>query len=313
MENGYRCFVTVLCILVGISAYLTLTTECKEKPMRKVIENFSSKPLSEFRGDPGKLRVFTDRCDPVYARLFELVMNNYTVFQYEIERIKKATKMDEDSRVLDAGSGAGYHIQIMKKDLPGITLEGVEISRSMMDRSRIRNPGVDFVNTSLTVTDIYKPNTLTHILCLHDTLNHNTAIDVSRILNNFRTWLVPKGFLAVHILDPAKLDPGPRTFSQYYKGKDNVRHALTYFEAFTHDAWWEHDKDRKFWYRYCEKYLFPNSKTKIKTTEYWIPPPSKMIEYITQHGFRTKQIIDLNDVEMPDFSLYIFSKEIKKS
>jgi len=311
MENGYRCFVTVLVLLVGVALYLNLTTEVKLQPLRRTVEGFSAKPLSDSRGDVKKLRVFTDRCDPVYARLFELVMNNYAVFQYEIEKIKKATKMDEDSRVLDAGSGAGYHIQIIRKDLPGIAIEGVEISKSMLDRAKIRNPGVDFVNTSLTVKEIYKPKSLTHVLALHDTLNHNTAIDVSRILNNFRTWLVPGGYLAVHVLDPAKLDPGPRTFSQYYKGKDNVRHALTYFEAFTHDAWWEQDPDRKFWYRYCEKYLFPNNTTKIKTTEYWIPPSSKMVEYITKHGFRLKQIIELNDVEMPDFSLYVFTKEEK--
>jgi SAM-dependent methyltransferase len=196
---------------------------------------------SRLRGDTSKIRIFPDRCDGVYARLFELVLNNYAIFQYEIEKIKKITKIDEDSRVLDAGCGAGFHMKILKDNLPGITLEGVEISKSMIERAKIRVPTAEFVNTSLTISEIYKPNVLTHILCLHDTLNHNTAVDVAKILSNFYKWLKPGGYLVVHLLDPTKLDPGPRNFTQYYRDENNVRHALTYFEAFTHDAWFERD------------------------------------------------------------------------
>jgi SAM-dependent methyltransferase len=303
MKELYSIVILAI-ILAGLSTYITLTAP----KIKDNIESFSNKSLTECRGS-NKFKIYGDRCDDVYATLFELVMNNYTIFQYEIEKIRKATKIDEDSRVLDAGSGAGYHIQILKKDLPGIDIEGVEISKSMLDRAKIRNPGVEFINTSLTEKNIYKDKSLTHILCLHDTLNHNTSMEISKILNNFRQWLSDDGYLVVHILDPNKLDPGPRTFSQYYKGKDDVRHALTYFEAFTHDGWWEKDPDRKFWYRYCEKYMFPKGSVKIKTTEYWIPPQTKMVEYITKHGFRVKKIMDLNDVEMPDFSLYVFQKE----
>lgn len=304
-----QCFLLVAVFVTSLVIYLNITKRIRPK---STIEGFSGKPLSEYRGDQNKIRVFPDRCDGVYAKLFELVLNNYAIFQYEIEKIRKATKLDEDSRVLDAGCGAGFHMKVLKDTLPGISLEGVEISKSMIERAKIRVPGGEFVNTSLTIREIYKPNTLTHILCLHDTLNHNTAIDVGKMLNNFYDWLVPGGYLAVHILDPTILDPGPRTFSQYYKGKDNVRHSLTYFEAFTHDAWFEKDPDRKYWYRYCEKYLFPNNKVKIKTTEYWIPPKNKMVEYITRHHFHLRQIVELDDVEMPDFSLYIFTKNEPK-
>lgn len=249
-----------------------------------------------------------DRCDKVYARLFEVVINNYVIYQFEMEKVRKATKLDEDSRVLDAGSGLGFHIKILRESLPGLNIEGVESSRSMMDRSRIRNPGTVFHNASLTQKDLFKARSWTHILCMHDTLHHNTAVDVNKILTNFNTWLAPGGYLVIHVLDSNKLDPGPRVFSQYYKGKDNVRHALTYFEAFTHDAWWERDPDRKYWFKYCEKYIFPKETFKIKTTEYWIPPQNKMVEYVSKHGFKLRQIIDMADVEVPDFNMYVFQK-----
>lgn len=304
-----RLFWLALIFVSSAILYLNMTKRIRYPSLKDIVtEGFSGRPLSEYRDNKEKIRAFPDRCDGTYAKLFELVMNNMSVFQYEIEKIKKVTEIDEDSKVLDAGCGMGYHMKALRDAYPGIAIEGVEISKTILERAKIRNPGADFVNTSLTITELYKPNTLTHILCLHDTLNHNTAIDVGKILNNFHRWLVPEGYLAVHVLDPGQLDPAPRTYSQYYKGKDNVRHALTYFEAFTHDAWFERDPERKYWYRYCEKYLFPNDKVKVKTTEYWIPPKNKMVEYITRHNFRLKQIVELDDVEMPDFSLYIFKK-----
>jgi trans-aconitate methyltransferase len=304
-----RCFFFLIVLFLGCSILMNISKEHVNWDNQSTfIENFKGTSLSEYHGDPEKIKLYPDRCDGVYSRLFEVVMNNNAIITYEIEKIKKETKINEDSRVLDAGCGVGYHIQEITKKIPELSIEGVDFSKNFVHRAKIRNPGIEFICTSLTVSQIYKPKSLTHILCLHDTLNHNTSTDVSKILNNFREWLIPEGYLIVHVLDPNRLDPAPRIFSQYYKGKDNVRHSLTYFEAFTHDAWWEKVKGKKYWYKYCEKFIFPQGKLKIKTTEYWIPPKNAMVKFITQHGFHVKQIVELNDVELPDFSLYIFRK-----
>jgi SAM-dependent methyltransferase len=270
-------------------------------------EHFTNQDLIIYREKSYKQMELVEHVDDIHARLFEIVINNYEIFQFEIDKIKKYTKMDEDSKVLDAGCGFGFHINIIKKDLPGITIEGIDISNNMLKRAIIRNPGCSFVNDDLLNSGLYKEKVLSHILCLHDTLNHNTAIEIKKILHNFKKWLVNDGYLCLHIFDDTILDPGVRPFSQYYKGKDNVRHSLTYFEAFTHDAWWERDPDRKYWYRYCEKYIFPKEQEKIKTTDYWIPPKKDMLKYITDNGFKLLTIIHLDELEIKDFSIYIFT------
>jgi len=298
----------VMFLLAALALYLNLTNYVEPKPLKEIVEGFAGKSLSEDREDESKLKVYPDHNDNVYARLFEVVMNEPAGFRHDIIKIKDKADLNEKSRVLDAGCGFGRHMEILKELFPTIAIEGVDRSKSMIHRCMIRNPGADLLCTSLTIPEIYKPETLTHVLCLHETLNHNTPKEISLILNNFHKWLVPGGYLIVHIFDPKKLDPGPRAFSQYFKDKNDTRHALTYFESFTHEAWWEKEEDKNHWYRYCEKYIFPRKRYKVHTTPLWLPPVNKMIAYITRHNFKLKEIIELNDVDVTEFSLYVFKK-----
>lgn len=296
-------------LLVIVSLYLSLTSPVRLIPIYKITEGFSEKPLSEYRENLNKIIIYPDNNDRVYVRLFNLITNEPAIYRHDIIKIKELTSIDDKSRVLEAGCGLGKHLEILKELVPGVTVEGIDKSRSMIHQSRIRNPGSEFLCTSLRIPEIYKEKTLSHILCLHETLNHNTPKEMSKVLTNFHKWLVPGGYLAVHIWDPNKLDPAPRAFSQYFKAKDGTKHALTYFESFTHEAWWEKETDKKYWYKYCEKYIFPSEKVKIHTTPLWIPPVNKMLEYITRHQFKLTEIVELDQVEISDFTLYIFRKK----
>lgn len=297
----------IILLLVLLLLILYVFEPGYKKYVKMNIENFTNQELTQYREKSYSQMETIDHVDEIHSRLFEIVINNYEIFQFEIDKIKKYTKMDEDAKVLDAGSGFGFHINIIKKDLPGITIEGVESSNNMLKRAIIRNPDCMFINDDLLNSGLYKFNVLSHILCLHDTLNHNTAIEIKKILGNFKKWLKQDGYLIAHIFDDTVLDPGVRPFSQYYKGPGNVKHSLTYFKAFTHDAWWERDPDRKYWYRYCEKYIFPKDQEKIKITDYWIPPKQDMLKYIVDNGFKLLNIIHLDELEIKDFSIYIFT------
>ncbi len=308
MNYTKKLLLYIMFLISVILFYILLTTETPEKSLNEILEGFSEKLLSEEREDSNKIKVYPDNFDKVYTRLFELVTNEPAIYRHDIIKIKETTKLDDKSRVLEAGCGLGRHMEILRELYPNISIEGIDRSKSMINKAMIRNPGAELLCTSLTIPEIYKAETLTHVLCLHETINHNTPKEISNILNNFHKWLIPNGYLVIHIFDPTKLDPGPRAFSQYFKAKDDTRHALTYFESFTHEAWWEKEEDREYWYRYCEKYIFPRNKIKIQSTPLWIPPVNRMISYITRHNFKLEEIIELNDIEITEFKLYVFKK-----
>ena len=160
------------------------------------------------------------------------------------------------------------------------------------------------------MSEIYKPESLTHVLCLYETLHHNTPNDISTILKNFHKWLVPGGKCIFHIFHPDKLDPAPKSHSQYYKGDDNSKRSFTQLEGFSHQAWWEKEKTKMSWYRYCEKYVISKKKSLTKTTNLWIPPTNKMISYIVKHNFILKEVVNLSKIGISDFTMYIFEKGI---
>jgi ubiquinone/menaquinone biosynthesis C-methylase UbiE len=267
------------------------------------------KSLSLLRGDPQEIKTVNDPFDRNYARLFDTVFDVEPLFEYEITQIKAITKPDKNSRVLDAGCGVGRHLQHILAMFKDAKVEAVDQSYQMIRRAMIRNPSAEFTTASLLGSGLYRPLSLTHILALHDTLCSNNATELSQVLTNFHRWLQLQGYLVLHILDPNKLDPGPREFSQYFKGDDDARHALTYFEAFTHEAWFEKVKDKPDTYRYCEQFLFPEGMKKISTREMWVPPTNQVLKMVTDMGFKLVEVVDLMSVGVKDFNMYIFRKE----
>ena len=275
-------------------------------------DNEDVKSLSLLRGKSDDVKTVPDPFDRNYARLFDTVFNVDDLFEYEISQIKSITKMDDPrARILDAGCGVGRHLQQILKLCPKAKVEAVDESYQMIRRAMIRNPSAEFTTASLLGSGLYRPLSLTHILALHDTFCSNSYSDLSQLVHNFYQWLQLHGYLVIHIIDPNKLDPGPREFSQYFKGDDDSRHSLTYFEAFTHEAWFEMVKDKPDTYRYCEKFLFPEGQMKISRREFLVPPVNKVLKIVTDAGFKLVEIVDLMSLGVKDFNMYVFRKEKK--
>lgn len=287
-----------------ILAIILLSVMCWFNNM--INENFEEQNMREKNF---KEIVHDDKKDKIYVRINDIIVNEPVIYKNDVLNFDKFTNLSNTSFILDAGCGTGRNIKEIIKLYPQVEIEGIDISKNMINRARINNPGANLLCTSLVDPNIYKQNILTHILCMRTTLNENSLGDISRILTNFHKWLRKDGCLILNITDPNKLDPAPRAFSQYYKSDNNVKHSLTYFEGFTHDAWWEKVKDKSDWYQYCEKIMFSDKNFIIKTTKLLIPPVKKILDYITKHNFKIKEIIEIDDFNRDDYSMYIFAKK----
>jgi hypothetical protein len=246
---------------------------------------------------------YIDPFDDTYVKMYSKVFHYPTLIRHYLNEIETKTirgklKPDEVS-ILEAGTGTGE----MYKAIPAkYNKVGVERSAAFAKYAKINNPTGDIITDDLKNTNIFPNNKFTHVFCFMDTLYHNNfETEVPLILDNFNTWLKPKGYLCIHIFDQTDLDPAPREYSQYVY-KDKIKHAVTYFKHFSHEGWWDIDNNRA---TYTEKFIIDSGHKKTNKLTLNIPPVKEIINIIQTHHFKLVNIISERN-EVAD--LYIFKK-----
>lgn len=248
-----------------------------------------------------------DNYDETYVKLYNKIFNNIKLHKYNVKLIEELTINDQydkkDVKILEAGCGNGMFFKVLNNDYNTV---GLDRSKSFIKQANINNPGVKFIHGDLKDTSLFEPNSFTHITCLLDTLYHNYPVsNINLILSNFNKWLKEGGYLCIHFFNKKKLDPAPREFSQYFLDSDNIKHSLTYFKYFTHDAWWTVYKNKA---TYHEKILFENGDKKLKVHNFNFPNKNKLIKTITNNDFKLYDYTDYKNIEIFDFDLYVFKK-----
>lgn len=244
--------------------------------------------------------------DDLYSKLYGTVFNDKNYLDYDCGNIIKRidTEQTGDILLLDAGCGAAHHYSRFTKKYKTI---GVDNSRAMIKHASIRVPEGEFIHGDLNNTQLFKENKFNHIACMADTIHHNNPEKVGEILSNFNFWLKKGGLLFIHLFNKESLDPAPRDFSQYYHDKEGNKHALTYFENFSHDAWWEATKHDDL-YIYREKVIIESGNNDIRGNVFYIPDKDKLVSQIKGNGFKLIDIQEMKKIDVECFNLYVFRK-----
>ncbi len=89
------------------------------------------------------------------------------------ETLRLAASLAEGTTVLDAGCGFGHLYPHLTVEKPGIKYLGVDQSREMLKRARIRNPGVQFIEANLYRLRLKPVDTVIAI----DVLHHQPSLE----------------------------------------------------------------------------------------------------------------------------------------
>jgi len=178
-------------------------------------EGFSQKEQIAIKYD-------NDIYDSAYSEIYKGLKIDETRIEYEIGSIINDTYADGKSFILDVGSGVGEHVALFNdKDIHAV---GVDKSEYMVDESNTIYPDYEFKKGDVNDASLYKPYTFTHITTLH-----NTIYEIKNKMRFFRNcfeWLVPGGYLIVHLVNRDKFDPmiknGHTVPGITYKSKFNL-------------------------------------------------------------------------------------------
>lgn len=161
----------------------------------KNIEHFQQ--IKEFINKNGE-----DIYDDFYVNVYDDILFSEFKNEYEIGIIEN-TSSPTKSILLDIGSGTGHHVGELTKK--GYTCQGVDLSTSMVEKSKKNYPTSTFIQGDATKTMTFQPNSFTHITCLYFTLY--TIKNKKIFFQNCMHWLMPSGYLILHLVDRDKFDP----------------------------------------------------------------------------------------------------------
>jgi SAM-dependent methyltransferase len=145
----------------------------------------------------------TEVYDDFYANIYDYLVYSNLKNDYEVGEIINRTRPTQQSIILDIGSGTGHHVASLAAQ--GFNVQGVDVSEAMVKKAQTNYPQYNFktgdVLNPLLFNDVY----FTHILCLYFTIYY--IEDKATFFNNCINWLMPGGYLILHVVDRELFDP----------------------------------------------------------------------------------------------------------
>ena len=234
----------------------------------KTIENFEQSTRFITKKGPECL-------DDFYVSVYDDLLFNKIKNEYEIGAIINRTGPTSRSRILDIGSGTGHHVGELNKR--NLNVEGLDSSLAMVKMAKSNYPSCKFSHGDAMKSITFPPGSFTHITVLYFTIY---AIKEKRgFFQNCYNWLIPGGWLVLHLVDRDNFDPilpvadifvggvDPQKFSKDrimetrasfqnhdYKARFSIEGDNSYLdETFTHKSNGEVRKNRHIFYMPTQK------------------------------------------------------------
>ena len=291
--------ILVLILLIVVATFNTITNRNKSSNQEGFIQQ-----------DVFTLKEGPDIYDDFYAGLYDQLVFNQAKDSYEIGEIINATKPTSESIVLDIGSGTGHHVALLEAQ--GIPSTGVDSSAAMVKKAEENYPQYKFVEGNVMDSSLFMPGSYTHILCLYFSIYYFK--DKMAFFNNTMRWLMPGGFLVVHVVERDMFDPilppanplflvSPQRYA-----KERITQSKVMFNNMEYVANFNLDPDKNI-ATFTEKFKEKDSDKTRKNKHIFFMEPHKAIIVMAQEaGFLLQGKIDLLKVGYEYQYLYIFAK-----
>jgi ubiquinone/menaquinone biosynthesis C-methylase UbiE len=253
----------------------------------------------------------TEVYDDFYATIYDYLVFNNTKNDYEISQIVGKTNPTSESVILDVGSGTGHHVA--KLSDKGLNVVGLDISPAMVKEAQTKFPQAASsfkVGDALNLSE-FRNNSFTHIMCMYFTIYYFK--DKRQFFNNCMEWLMPGGYLILHVVDRTKFDPILPPGNPLYVvspqkyAKERITKTKVTFNEFVYNSNFslEESKDMAI---FEEKFKFNDGKVRKQEQVLYMEDSEEIVSQATDVGFVIQGKIDLIQCAYDNQYLYILVK-----
>jgi SAM-dependent methyltransferase len=248
--------------------------------------------------------------DEFYADIYDYLVFNNLKDDYEVGEIINKANPSSTSRILDVGCGTGHHVSSLSSK--GLDVLGIDISPSMIDKAKENFPDYKFQVADALNGSEFDPDSFTHILCMYFTIYYFK--DKSQFFNNCYKWLMPGGYLIVHLVDRDRFDPilppgNPLMYvSPQRYAKKRITSTKVKFTDFSYSADFNLD-DKNDIANFVEKFK-NDSDGKVRKNEHvmYMPDIQQIVDEAQACGFIVESQVDLLQCQYEYQYLYVFVK-----
>ena len=248
--------------------------------------------------------------DDFYADIYDYLVFNQIKNDYEVGIIINDSQASEKSIIADIGCGTGHHVnELSSKNL---NVVGIDISPSMVEKAKANYPkfAKQFRVGDGLDSHLFQDNSLTHILSLYFTVYYMK--DKMRFFNNCMNWLMPGGFLIVHLVDKYKFDPilppgNPLYIVSPQKyAKERITKTKVTFNDFVYDSNFKlQDNDVAI---FDEKFKFNDGRIRKQEQKMYMEDLPTIVNMAQDAGFIIHSKIDMVKCAYEYQYLYVFIK-----
>ena len=255
------------------------------------------------------LRKNDDIFDDFYVPVYDQLMNNKVKNLFEVKEIARTTKFNKHSVLLDIGSGLGHHVNLFNR-MGGEKCVGLDKSPAMVRDSQYKYNESEFKTGDVMDFMNFDAQSFTHITCLYFTIYY--IKDKTRFFKNCYEWLLPRGYMALHLVNRNKFDPiieagNPlHLVSPQRYAKKRITNSIVKFNNFDYKSNFKLGGDEATFDEY-----FKDKKTqKVRHNKhkFFMETQKQILSLARQAGFILKGKIDMVGCQYEYQYIYILSK-----
>ena len=249
--------------------------------------------------------------DNFYANVYDYLVYNNTKDDYEVGAIVNSTVPTSKSIILDIGCGTGHHVaKFAERDL---NIIGIDQSVDMIEQAQKNYPNYKFQVGNAMDSSLFIFQSFTHILCMYFTIYYME--DKQAFFNNCMQWLMPGGYLIIHLVDREHFDPILPTGNPLYivspqkYAKERIKKTKITFKEFKYESDFEMKPDGNDDIAiFHEKFVFPSGKIRNHEHTLYMETHADILSKATDMGFIIHGKIDLMKCAYENQYLYILVK-----
>jgi len=275
-----------------------------------VFKGFDNKKEGFEQRDQFLIKSGSDIYDDFYADIYDYLVFNNLKDDYEVGYIMNSASPSSQSKILDIGCGTGHHVSSLGSK--GLDVLGIDISPSMIKKAKTNFPDYQFTVGDALNNHLFESNSFTHILCMYFTIYYFK--DKAQFFNNCFKWLMPGGYLIVHLVERDRFDPilppgNPLLYiSPQRYAKERITSTKVKFTDFSYSANFQFD-DANDTALFVEKFK-NDSDGKVRKNEHtlYMPDVQQIVDDAQSCGFILESKADLLQCQYEYQYLYVFVK-----